>query len=162
MPDYLVEELSALLQERGLMMATAESCTGGMISAAMTARPGSSAVFERGFVTYSNEAKQELLGVRAETLQQYGAVSEQVAHEMAAGALKNSNADIAISVTGIAGPDGGSAEKPVGLVYIGYADKNGQNNAKMHNFVGNRDEIRAKTVKMALNTLISEIKGRKP
>jgi len=164
MPDSsdisrLVEQLSERLEAHGLMIATAESCTGGLISTAMTARAGSSRVFERGFVTYSNAAKQELLGVCAETLAQYGAVSEEVAREMAVGALENSHADIAISVTGIAGPDGGSDDKPVGLVYIGYADKNGQNSAQKHIFDGNRDEIRQKTAIIALETIILELKG---
>ena len=105
----------------GIMLATAESCTGGMIVAALTDIPGSSAVVDRGFVTYSNEAKMEMLGVRRATLDAHGAVSRETALEMAAGALARSRAGIALAVTGIAGPGGGSAEKPVGLVWFGLA-----------------------------------------
>ena len=121
----LVEHLSILLAEKGWKIVAAESCTGGLLAAAITHRPGSSQIFERGFVTYSNEAKMECLGVSAETLEKYGAVSDQTAEEMALGALKHSKADLAISITGIAGPDGGSHNKPVGLVYFGYALKGG-------------------------------------
>ena len=106
---------------RRIMIATAESCTGGGIIALMTDMPGSSAMVDRGFVTYSNEAKMDMLGVRPETLERFGAVSQETALEMAEGALARSRAGIALSVTGIAGPDGGSAEKPVGLVWIGVA-----------------------------------------
>ncbi|MEX0344093.1 MAG: CinA family protein [Rhizobiaceae bacterium] len=109
----------------GKMIATAESCTGGMIAAALTDIAGSSDVFERGFVTYSNQAKVELLGVSVETLLEHGAVSQQTAAEMAIGAARHSGADIAVSVTGIAGPGGGTPEKPVGLVYLGFAGKDG-------------------------------------
>jgi nicotinamide-nucleotide amidase len=107
--------------KRGIMLATAESCTGGMIAAALTDIAGSSAVVDRGFVTYSNEAKMEMLGVRPETLETHGAVSRETAIEMATGALARSRAGIAVSVTGIAGPGGGSPEKPVGLVWFGLA-----------------------------------------
>lgn len=109
----------------GKMIATAESCTGGMIAAALTDIAGSSDVFERGFVTYSNQAKVELLGVGIGTLLEHGAVSLQTAAEMAIGAARRSGADVAVSVTGIAGPGGGSTEKPVGLVYLGFAGKDG-------------------------------------
>jgi nicotinamide-nucleotide amidase len=104
----------------GLMLTAAESCTGGMIAAALTDVPGASAVFDRGFVTYSNEAKSELIGVQAQTISRFGAVSQNVAREMAIGALANSNADIAVATTGIAGPSGGSADKPVGTVWFGW------------------------------------------
>jgi nicotinamide-nucleotide amidase len=120
--DALVEEAAALLaafRARGLKLATAESCTGGLIAACLTEVPGSSDVFERGFVTYSNEAKTEMLGVPAALIAKHGAVSEEVARAMAEGALLNSRADIAVSVTGVAGPGGGSTEKPVGLVHFG-------------------------------------------
>lgn len=110
--------------DRGKMLTTAESCTGGMIAAALTDLPGSSAVFERGFVTYSNEAKCDMLGVSKATIDKFGAVSEQVASEMARGALENSEADIALSVTGIAGP-GGSEHKPEGRVCFGIATPQG-------------------------------------
>jgi nicotinamide-nucleotide amidase len=111
-------ELVGLLQARQLMLATAESCTGGLLAALMTEISGSSRVFDRGFVTYSNDAKAQILGVSRETLTLYGAVSEQTAHAMAAGALSNSGAGIAVSITGIAGPGGGTKEKPVGLVFV--------------------------------------------
>jgi nicotinamide-nucleotide amidase len=119
--DALVSEaetLLALCRARGLKLATAESCTGGLIAATLTEVPGSSYVFERGFVTYSNEAKVESLGVRAELIERHGAVSDEVARAMAAGALAASRADIAVAVTGVAGPGGGTAEKPVGLVHF--------------------------------------------
>jgi nicotinamide-nucleotide amidase len=153
----LVEELSLLLTEKNMRLATAESCTGGMIAAAVTDRSGSSAVFERGFVTYSNEAKIEDLGVKSETIETYGAVSEQTAIEMAQGALKNSHADIALSVTGIAGPNGGSPEKPVGLVYIGIAQPNKKPFAIKNNFDGDRTSIRQATVEKALEMLIERL-----
>jgi len=113
-----------LLKRHALRVAVAESCTGGLLSKRFTDIPGSSAWFERGFVTYSNESKHEVLGVPMELIEEHGAVSGEVAEAMAAGALKNSRADIALSITGIAGPDGGTEEKPVGLVYFGYADEN--------------------------------------
>jgi nicotinamide-nucleotide amidase len=122
--DALVDEAATLLdllRARKLKLATAESCTGGLIAAILTEVPGSSDVFERGFVTYSNEAKAEMLGVPAALIKEHGAVSEEVARAMAEGALRNSRADIAVSVTGVAGPDGGSAEKPVGLVHLAAA-----------------------------------------
>lgn len=153
----LVEELSLLLVNSRLMLVTAESCTGGMIAAAMTDRPGSSSSFERGFVTYTNDSKIELLGVRSETLAQFGAVSEQTAAEMAEGALKNSRAHIALSVTGIAGPTGGSADKPVGLVYIGIARKDMETQVVRNLFDGDRASIRQATVEKSLELLIEKI-----
>ncbi len=124
--DALVGEAEALLaalRERGLKLATAESCTGGLIAAILTEVPGSSDVLERGFVTYSNEAKTEMLGVSAGLIEKYGAVSGEVARAMAEGALRNSRANIAVSVTGVAGPGGGTSVKPVGLVHFGAARK---------------------------------------
>ena len=124
----LLEDAHALLdlcRSRGIRIATAESCTGGLVAALLTEITGSSDVVERGFVTYSNDAKQDMLGVRAQTLAAHGAVSEPTAREMAQGALNHSRADIAVSVTGIAGPGGGSAEKPVGLVHFACAHKDG-------------------------------------
>lgn len=153
----LVEELSLLLTQKNMRLATAESCTGGMIAAAMTDRSGSSAVFERGYVTYSNEAKIEELGVKSETIETYGAVSEQTAAEMARGALKHSHADIALSVTGIAGPNGGTEEKPVGLVYIGIALQNKEAHIVKNNFDGDRTTIRQATVEKALELLIDTL-----
>jgi len=122
--DALVSAAAELLdraEARGLKLVTAESCTGGLIAACFTANPGSSAAFERGFVTYSNEAKQEAIGVDPAIIDAHGAVSEETARAMAEGALKHSRADVAVAVTGIAGPDGGGAEKPVGLVHFAAA-----------------------------------------
>lgn len=134
-----------------ILAATAESCTGGMIISLLTDIPGSSSMVDRGFVTYSNDAKREMLGVSAGTLEQYGAVSSQTAHQMAAGALKNSSAGIALAVTGIAGPDGGSAEKPVGLVWFGMAIKGKPVITEKMIFENRgRDFIRRETVKHAL------------
>lgn len=154
----LVKELSDLLRVRGITMAAAESCTGGMVAAAMTDLAGSSAVFDRGFVTYSNAAKREMLGVPALVLKKSGAVSKECVEAMAAGALKHSGAGIAISVSGIAGPDGGSAEKPVGLVWFGAALKGGKIHSESHIFSGNRAEIRSLAVKKSLELLIKVIK----
>jgi nicotinamide-nucleotide amidase len=145
---------NALLQaclRRGIMLATAESCTGGMIIAALTDIAGSSAVVDRGFITYSNEAKREMLGVLAATLDAHGAVSGETAIEMAAGALTRSRAGLALAVTGIAGPGGGSTEKPVGLVWFGVA-VNGQPVVaeKMLFADKGRDFIRRETVRHAL------------
>lgn len=153
----LVEELTLLLLEKNLRMVSAESCTGGLIAAAMTDRAGSSSVFERGFVTYSNEAKIEELGVNAQTIATHGAVSEETALEMAQGALAHSRADIAVSVTGVAGPTGGTALKPVGLVYIGIAVKGGTAQAFKNNFDGDRTSIRQATVERALELLIERL-----
>ncbi len=134
---------------------TAESCTGGMIAASLTDVPGSSAVFERGFITYSNEAKVELLGVLPDTISVYGAVSAETAEAMAQGALEYSHADVAISVTGIAGPTGALPDKPVGLVYIGVATRTGANFHCRFEFTGDRSEIRSEARKEALNLLHS-------
>lgn len=142
------------------MMAAAESCTGGMVAAAMTDLAGSSDVFERGFVTYSNEAKQDMLGVSASLITEYGAVSEQCAKAMAEGALMNSKSGIAVSITGIAGPSGGSNEKPVGLVWFGYGLKSGKIQTKKHIFAGNRSEIRSQAVQKALELLIEILEER--
>ncbi|MDI6026045.1 CinA family protein [Corticibacterium sp. UT-5YL-CI-8] len=134
-----------------ILAATAESCTGGLIIAAMTDIPGSSSMVDRGFVTYSNDAKQEMLGVSKTTLDAYGAVSEQTALEMAAGALAHSRAGIALAVTGIAGPDGGTAEKPVGLVWFGLALSGKAPIAEKRIFEDKgRDFIRRETVRHAL------------
>lgn len=153
----LVKELSKKLQDAGWKIATAESCTGGMIAAAMTDLTGASALFDRGFVTYSNEAKQELLGVSRETLADFGAVSERTASEMVIGALLNSHADLAVSVTGIAGPTGGTEEKPVGLVFIGTALKGGAPHVVKYNFQGDRASVRQQSVEAALKQLCNAI-----
>ncbi len=150
----LAVKLSEHLRAKNLSLVTAESCTGGMIAVAMTDLAGSSDVFERGFITYSNESKHELLGVPDEILETHGAVSAECAKAMAEGALKNSRADIAVSVTGIAGPSGGSAEKPVGLVYIGTAKKG--ETPQAHKFIseGDRNQVRLSTRDQALTLLI--------
>ena len=151
-----LEEAAALLalcRTRGITLATAESCTGGMVAAALTAIAGSSDVFERGFVTYSNEAKETLLGVPASLIASDGAVSEPVARAMAAGAIRHSAASLAVSVTGIAGPGGGSAEKPVGLVWLGAASRDGIVRSERHLFSGDRAAVRAASVKAALALL---------
>lgn len=136
----------------GLMAATAESCTGGMIIAALTDIPGSSAVVDRGFITYSNEAKMDMLGVSGTKLAAHGAVSRETALEMAAGAIANSRAGIALAVTGIAGPDGGSLEKPVGLVWFGLALRGQPTIAESRIFSNEgRDFIRRETVRTALS-----------
>lgn len=149
----LATELGAALKARGLMLVLAESCTGGLASAAITEIPGSSAWFERGFVTYSNEAKMEMLGVTAKTLEKFGAVSEETARELALGALKNSHANVAISITGIAGPDGGTPEKPVGTVCFAWKfDDNIVSTTKK--ISGNRQQIRHLSVETALRELL--------
>lgn len=135
----------------GLMLATAESCTGGMIAAAITDVPGSSAVFDRGFVTYSNEAKAEMLGVSPEKIGRHGAVSQQVALEMARGAILNSRADIAVATTGIAGPTGGSDTKPVGLVWFALVTRGGIVRAERRVFAsGDRSFVRMRATETAL------------
>lgn len=149
----LSRQLGILLNAAKMKVATAESCTGGGLGWEMTRVPGSSSWFERGFITYSNEAKMDLLGVKAKTLKQYGAVSEQVVREMALGALKHSDANIALSVTGIAGPGGGTAEKPVGLVWLGIAQDN-QCEGRQLLLDGGRDWIRRCTMLHAFKWLI--------
>jgi len=147
------EQLAALLQAQGRMLATAESCTGGMISAACTDLAGSSNWFERGFVTYSNEAKTELLGVDAALIKQHGAVSEEVARAMASGALAHSRAQVSVAVTGVAGPTGGSAAKPVGTVWFGFALP-GRLVSETRRFEGGRAAVRKATVEHALQRLL--------
>lgn len=148
--DKLAAQVGELLKAHGLMLATAESCTGGGVAQAITEVAGSSAWFERGFVTYSNQSKQQMLGVRETTLIQYGAVSEMTVREMVAGALKHSSAQVALAVSGIAGPDGGTAEKPVGTVWFAWGIKQGETHAQRYQLDGNRAEIRAKAVHIAL------------
>lgn len=149
--DHLATEVGEALLDRNCKLVTVESCTGGWISQAVTSVSGSSNWFDRGFVTYSNEAKQELVGVLADTLEVHGAVSEKVATEMAFGGLKHSCADIAVSVTGIAGPDGGTPNKPVGTVWIAWANESGEATAKCYQFGGDRNAIRRETVLNALS-----------
>lgn len=150
----LVLQLAARLQERGWMMATAESCTGGLVAAACTELAGSSLWFERGLVTYANEAKTELLGVDAALIERHGAVSEEVARAMALGTLARSHAQVALSITGIAGPSGGSAEKPVGTVWFGwYLD--GRTHAERLRFPGDRATVRSAAATHALQGMLT-------
>ncbi len=156
--DALLTKAEALLQscrERGWMIATAESCTGGLIAGLLTEIAGSSDVVDRGFVTYSNGAKQAMLGVPEDVLIAHGAVSEPVARAMAEGAIARSDAQLAVAVTGVAGPGGGSAEKPVGLVHFGLAVRDGQTRAEHHVFPGDRQAVRLSTVEHALAMLSS-------
>lgn len=142
----------------GLMLATVESCTGGMIAAALTDIAGSSAAFERGFITYSNQSKSELVGVSEALIGQYGAVSAEVAKAMAEGALSHAPVDLAVSVTGIAGPDGGSAEKPVGLVYMAAARKGRETQTERHVFSpADRATVRELATMSALALLMRQI-----
>lgn len=150
----LLEKLGKILTEKKLKVSVAESCTGGLLAAALTHKPGSSAYFERGFITYSNGAKIEMLNVPEQMLTMNGAVSGQVAEAMARGALKHSKSDIALSITGVAGPSGGTAAKPVGMVFMGYALKTGLiGNVEMA-FQGTRDQIRGAAVIEGLQQLI--------
>ena len=151
----LAQQLGQAMLARGAVLATAESCTGGGIGAAITAIPGSSAWFDGGVISYSNRAKQALLGVSAESLAQYGAVSEPVVRQMAQGALQRCAADLAVAVSGIAGPDGGSAEKPVGTVWIAWAQANGEVTASRFVFAGDRQSVRHQTVVAALQGLLA-------
>ncbi len=156
--EKLAAELGAALKTRGFMLVLAESCTGGMASQAVTSIAGSSAWFDRGFVTYSNAAKIDMLGVSVQTLEKFGAVSEQTAAEMALGclkasALKHSQAHLAGSITGIAGPDGGTADKPVGTVCFGIAQANQCITSTQH-FTGNRQAIREQAVAFLMQQLI--------
>ena len=146
----LAERLGQSLKAKGHKIATAESCTGGWIAQAITEIPGSSAWFDGGFVTYSNNAKVQMLGVNPKTLEEYGAVSAEVAKQMAAGALANSEADWAVAVTGIAGPDGGSEAKPVGTVYVAWQGKNGGVKVERLQLSGDRHQIRKQAVENAM------------
>lgn len=153
-------ELLVAARAGGLWIATAESCTGGLLAGAITTPPGASAIFDRGFVTYTNDSKRDLLGVREETLAAHGAVSEEVASEMAAGALARSRADIAVAVTGIAGP-GGSEHKPEGRVCFGLATRAGTSAGTVDFGPRGRDAVRAASVEHALGLLLQAV-GRAP
>lgn len=152
--EDVVQQLSTELQRRGWMLATAESCTGGMIAAACTDLPGSSAWFDRGFVTYSNAAKTEMLGVPAELIAAHGAVSEEVVRAMAEGAVARSAAQVSIAVSGVAGPDGGSTDKPVGTIWIAWClAKDCQ--TTLYHFHGSRHAIRQQALRTALRQLLA-------
>ena len=148
-PDSPEEQVVRLLKERNLTITAAESCTGGLIAGTLVNVAGASDVFGEAYVTYSNEAKQRLVGVRPDTLEQFGAVSEETAYEMAAGAARAAGADVGLSSTGIAGPGGGTPEKPVGLVYIGCCVR-GEVQVRRLNLHGDREQNRMDTVKAAL------------
>ncbi len=152
-----VARLAAALMQRGWLLVTAESCTGGGIAAALTDRPGSSAWFERGYVSYSNAAKIELLGVQASTLAQHGAVSTAVAQEMAVGALARSHAQLALSVTGIAGPDGGTQDKPVGTICFAWAVAEQPCRLETRQFAGDRQAVRRQACIHALSGALAEV-----
>ena len=153
--ERMAAQVVAAATGRGWTVATAESCTGGLVAGALTAVAGSSAVVDRGFVTYSNAAKSEMLGVPAETIEAHGAVSEPVARAMAAGARVTAGADLAVSITGIAGPGGGSAEKPVGLVHFGCAGPDGVvHEVRRFGDIG-REQVRLESVRVALGLMLA-------
>lgn len=154
--DELARELGLRLKQAKAMLTTAESCTGGWAAQAVTSVAGSSEWFERGFVTYSNAAKQELLGVRAKTLQRHGAVSEETAREMALGALARSKATIALAVTGVAGPGGGTRDKPVGMVCFAWA-RDSAITTETCRFPGNRESVRRQSVIHALEGVLKAL-----
>lgn len=148
-------ELGAALKERGKTLTLAESCTGGLASQAITNIAGSSAWFDSGFITYSNTAKQSMLGVSAKTLEDFGAVSEEIAREMALGALKHSQAHVACSITGIAGPDGGTKNKPVGTICFAWVGTDITTVSTTKSLIGNRQEIRHQSAVIALQALLT-------
>jgi nicotinamide-nucleotide amidase len=157
----LAEVVAALLAERGRTLALAESCTGGLVASRLTAVPGSSAFFERGYVTYGNRAKVELLGVDPGTIERHGAVSEETAREMAEGARRAAGTDLAVAITGIAGPTGGSEEKPVGLVFLALAG-GGVDRVRRAQFPGERDRVRAQAAQAALEMVRRAVLGLVP
>jgi nicotinamide-nucleotide amidase len=153
----LAKRLGVRLKRRGLKLATAESCTGGWIAQAVTSVPGSSAWFDRGWVTYSNAAKRELLGVRVQTLSRFGAVSREAASEMAAGALARSRAQVSLAVTGVAGPTGGTRRKPVGTVCLAWSRKKRMPESITRRFAGGRESVRRKSAIAALQGLLERL-----
>ena len=157
--EKLADETGSALKKHGLLLATAESCTGGGFSYYITSIAGSSNWFDRGFVTYSNAAKIEMLGVNPSTLDRHGAVSEETAREMAEGALANSNADISIAITGIAGPDGGTKDKPIGTVWLAFARNGEHTHTKLIHCKGDRQAVRETTIELALNGLLELQRG---
>lgn len=153
--DKITQELSQMLKSKGFKLVTAESCTGGGLSYYLTNLPGSSNWFERGFVTYSNSAKEECLGVNPEILTQFGAVSDETAKAMAEGALRHAQAEVSVAITGIAGPDGGSKDKPVGTVWIACAGISKKTLSQMNVFSGNRLNIREQSIEQAIKNLLA-------
>ncbi len=161
----LAQQTGQLLESNGLKLVSAESCTGGWIGQVVTAIPGSSIWYDRGFITYSNLSKQQMLRVQPQTLAQFGAVSEQTAREMVQGALVMSQAQVALSVTGIAGPAGGSVEKPVGTVCFAWLHKNFSTHticSKTHHFIGDRETIRRQSVATALQGIHALLRNAMP
>lgn len=156
--DQLAIQAGITLKEKSLLLATAESCTGGLVAAAITDIAGSSAWFERGFVTYSNDAKTTMLGVPAKLIRDHGAVSEEVAHAMAEGALLNSRAQVALAVTGIAGPSGGTADKPVGMVCFGWSNRI-TTLVETQRFKGDRAQVRRQAAEHAMRGLLELIRN---
>jgi nicotinamide-nucleotide amidase len=155
----LSERVGLALQARGEMLVTAESCTGGWVAEAVTMVPGSSVWFDRGFITYSNAAKRAVLGVDDAVLAHHGAVSEATVLQMVDGALRNSEAGVAVAVSGVAGPGGGSAEKPVGTVCIAWGDRQGRRIARRFRFTGDREAVRRQAVKAALQGLLEGLQA---
>lgn len=155
----LAEQVGQALKARGLMLATAESCTGGWVAEAVTMVPGSSDWFERGFVTYTYISKREMLGVSDATLSTHGAVSEQTVREMVKGALANSHAQVAVAVSGTAGPGGGTLEKPVGTVCLAWALKDGDLRSETRHMAGNREAVRKQSVEHALKGVLRLLEG---
>jgi len=151
-----IQALSQLLTDQSLTLSVAESCTGGNLSALLTSVSGSSTYFDRGYITYSNQAKMDMLDVDAEILEQFGAVSEQTAFEMVNGVIQNSHSDIAVSITGIAGPTGGTVEKPVGMVCFGFCVKD-KHFVKTQHFSGDRETVVASSVDFVIQTLVDEL-----
>ncbi len=159
--EALTKTLHSLLRERNWLLATAESCTGGWVAKLLTDQPGSSATFDRGFVTYSNAAKMEMLGVSPDTLDRYGAVSEETVREMAEGAVRNSHANLSLAISGIAGPGGGTPEKPVGTVCFAWCFRDGETHTETKLFAGDRDAVRRQSAQHALQVLVSLIQDHR-
>ena len=157
--DLLVASLAGQLSARGEMLATAESCTGGWVAKVCTDLSGSSAWFERGFVTYSNQAKQDMLGVPAQTLEESGAVSEATVQAMVTGALAHSRAQWALAISGIAGPGGGSPDKPVGTVWMAWGGPGNWRLSRGYHFEGDRVRVRQQAVQTALEVLVQQCRG---
>ena len=158
----LAERVGRALERRGFMMATAESCTGGWIAEAVTMVPGSSAWFDRGFVTYTYISKREMLGVSSETLERHGAVSQPVVEQMVTGALERSHAQVAVAVSGTAGPAGGTVEKPVGTVCFAWALKEGAAQSETRHFEGDREAVRRQSVVHALERVLPLVERVRP
>jgi len=157
--EQLVRQIAELLVRHGLYLTTAESCTGGGVAQALTSMPGSSNWFERGFVTYSNRSKEEMLGVPDELLQQYGAVSEQTVRVMAEGALRHSHSQISLAVTGIAGPGGAVLEKPVGTIWLAWAALGRETCCQLEHFPGNREQICTQAIMASLQGVLDVLDG---